>query len=135
MDDGYITPEGHWLYKPLLMPDVKRLDEVFVVGREWRRDDNLSGVKLEGNHIGPYCSVRVGEWQHKGLFVMPTQDTVHVLRDQLVTDDDVLSFEVIEHKERERCLVLISHNHIIGSRWLAYVPTNNVRDTLKEVLT
>lgn len=135
MDDGYITPEGHWLPKPLLMPDAKTLDEVFVVERGSRRDDNLSGVKLEGNYIGPYCSVRVGDWQHKGLFVMPTQDTLDVLRDQLVTDNDVLSFAVIEHKDRERCLVVIRHGYIIGDRWLAYLPTSNVHDTIKEVLT
>jgi hypothetical protein len=47
------------------------------------------------------------------------------VRDRIVTDDDHLSFKVIIHGEREgrpaRALIILSHGHIIGSHYLAYV--------------
>jgi hypothetical protein len=34
-DDGYTTPEGHWLPKPLLMPDARGFADVLEYVAEW----------------------------------------------------------------------------------------------------
>lgn len=146
-DEGYTTPEGHWLARPLLLPDVRRLNEVFTIVRAW--DSNTMShrngvvpqpelrpapVMIGRNEVGPYCSLRVGEHRHKGLAVTATQAVIDVVSPRIVTDDDHLSFKVIEHKDRERCLVILDHNHIIGSHYLAYVATDDVLAAVEQAL-
>ena len=133
-DRGYTTPEGFELHKPLLMPDARDFADVLTFVRTWdhRTMTHTSGVIpspelvpdpviIDGNEIGPFCSVTGPGGKRWSLAVTPTPATVEAIAGQLVTDDDRLSFQVIYHPNRDRCLIILEHGQIIGSRYLAYV--------------
>lgn len=138
MTDGYTTPEGHYLARALLLPDVLDFAQVLTYLGEWdsatmsesggkapaRPDLVPQPSKLGNNVLGPYCTVdlsQVGGAKHRSMAVHPTQAVLDVVRDRIVTDDDRLSFRIIAHSGRERALVILEHGYIIGSHWLAYV--------------
>lgn len=145
-EEGYTTPEGFWLHRPLRMPDARRLDEVFTVERKWDhrtmshyngelpRPDLVPAPRmLEGNEIGPFCTLRnFTDIQHLSLAVTATDALVEAVAPYIVTDDDHLYFELIEHRDRERCLVTLQYNHIAGSNYIAYLPTETVLNAIKE---
>jgi hypothetical protein len=84
LDDGYTTPEGYWLPRPLLLPDARSFSDVLEYCGEWtdfprhpRTNAPLVPVKpriidhgyssghyyatgtespRRGNEIGPYCT-------------------------------------------------------------------------------
>lgn len=167
MSDGYTTPEGHWLAKPLLLPEVRTFAELFEQSAPWPRGMNVNspieprrliadgagartlhaildigreiGVEWReqgdprdrGNEIGPYCSfkrVTRDHRQHRGqsLAVRCTDAVMDAIAPRIVTPDDHLSFEIIEHADRGRALVIAQHGQIIGGHWLAYINPETV---------
>ena len=133
-DEGYTTPEGFWLYRPLLLPNVRDFGDLVTVHRLWdhRTMSHTSGVvpepglvpdpvKIGENELGPFCSVNMRDRGRWSLAVTAKPIVVDVIAPRIVTEDDRLSFEVIYHPDRDRCLVIAEHNYIIGSHWLAYV--------------
>ncbi len=142
MTDGYTTPEGHYLSRPLLLPDVLDFAQVLTYLGEWDNDTMTprAGVtprpdlvpqpsKIGNNELGPYCTAdlsQVGLAKHRAMAVHPTQAVLDVVRDRIVTDDDHLSFKIIAHRDRNRALVILEHGHILGSHWLAYIDTDTL---------
>jgi hypothetical protein len=127
-DEGFTTPEGHWLPRAILLPDVRSFDEVLTYVREWDYDGMRDGTVprpapalIDENEIGPYCTVNARGDRYRGIAVQARQNVLDVVAPRIVTPDDHLSFEIIEHKDRNRALVILSHNYIIGSHWLAYI--------------
>lgn len=137
MTDTYKTPEGFELARKLLLPEVRSFSELFTVVRPWDHEtmSHRSGVvahpelvpepaMIGNNELGPYLSFRNGVPGHRdysGMAVQASRIVVEAIEPRIVTDDDHLSFQVIYHKERNRCLVIAEHNYIIGSHWLAYI--------------
>jgi hypothetical protein len=150
-DPDYYTPEGHYLPRPLLLPEVRDFTELLTFVRGWdhRTMSHTGGVvprpemvpqpvMIGQNELGPYCSFRndvPNHRDHSGCAVVATDLTVSVIEPRIVTDDDHLSFQVIYHKDRDRCLVIAKHGYIIGDHWLAYIdpatiPGGHVKKTI-----
>lgn len=133
LHDMYATPEGFELYKPLLLPDARSFADVLEYLGEWdqfkdppagRVIGNETGYRRTGNEIGPFCVVAVaqpGIPSHRSIAVRATDAVIDVVTPRLVTPDDSLSFDIIEHADRNRALVILKHNYIIGYHWLAYI--------------
>jgi hypothetical protein len=132
-DDGYTTPEGYWLARPLLIPDARAFSDVLEYVREWDHAtmSHTSGriprpellpapSMIERNEVGPFCSISLTSGR-RSVAVVARPAVLDVVAPRIVTDDDHLSFEVIEHKGRGRALVTLQHGYIIGSHWLAYI--------------
>lgn len=135
MTDTHTTPEGFELYRPLLMPDARSFGDVLEYVRDWDHSTmshykgepgpgHIEDLEFEGNRITAFCSVRM-DGRHS-MAVRPTPALLAALSGQLLPIDDSLAFEVIHHETNNRCLILISHNQIIGSRYLAYVDPSTV---------
>src|SRR5690606_26566987 len=123
--------------KRILFPDALRLEDVahyvgpYVsepdpehTGRQWR-----TGVDIGGNTLSQYANFdmsQLGGPRHYAIRLEPTEEVVSVLRRELVTDDDVLSWQIIGHKDTGLALVIVKHGQIIGSRWIAYVDPSSV---------
>lgn len=147
-DDGYyVTPEGFALFKPLLMPDARSFSDVLTYVREWdyatmnARSGKVPHPELvpdsvrlteagmfgdNCNTIGPFCSIKSQRDGRRSIAVIVTQATIDALRGQLVTGDDRLSLEIIEHPANGRALVIAQHSSILGSRWLAYIDPTTI---------
>ena len=134
MWNEYVTPEGFTLSRPLLLPDVRTFGEVLTYVREWdyatmshrngevARPDLVPAPRMIGeNEIGPYCSINANGERYRGVAVIARDEVLEVVAPRIVTPDDRLSFKVIEHVDNGRALVILEHNHIIGSHWLAYI--------------
>jgi hypothetical protein len=121
--EGWTSPEGFWLYRPVLLPDARSFDDVLEYEGEWDYGNREVPfvAQIHGNEISPYCSIRTGSGGYRGIKVRPRPGFYALVQDRIVTDSDRLSFEVVVHPERERALVILEHGHIIGSHWLAYV--------------
>jgi len=156
IETDYYTPEGHYLARPLLLPDVRNFSDLLTYEREWNFDtmsarsgkiarpdlvpepryighgerndicDRIMAIGGFGtdpqarNEIGPYCSVKL-LGSRRSIAVTATDLVIETVAPRIVTADDHLSFEIIEHADRDRALVILSHGHIIGSHWLAYI--------------
>lgn len=142
MHGGFTTAEGHWLPKPLLLPDARRFEDVLEYIGEWDTAWTMTleaqrrapePTVLNGNHLGPYCQTQGFPWRHRSLAVRPTEATVAVLGDRIVTDDDHMHFGLVLHTDRDRVLVTLSYGAIIGSIWLAYVDPSTIPPLPSEV--
>lgn len=137
-DETYTTPEGFELSRKLLLPDARSFSDVLEYVREWDSStmSHHNGVvprpelvpepaKIGDNKVGPFCSVQIegadGKRGRRSIAVQARQAVLDVVEPRIVTPDDRLSFEIIEHKGTGRALVLLSHSYIIGSHWLAYI--------------
>lgn len=142
----YVTPEGYELARELLLPDARSFLDVFELASVWKYGNEHAyapvllpagpvGDTLEAilglaglppkdpasrNEVGPYCSVqaRTASW---ALDVVPRPAVLEAVAPRLVTPDDRLSWEIIEHSATGRALVLLQHGRIIGSHWVAYI--------------
>lgn len=138
-DQMYETPEGFLLAKRLLLPDVRSFTELFTAVEPWSysRMNHGPGAPEHtphgGNFLDEFCSVRIfGRTSNSDgnchLRVKPTQATL----DAVVSDAGFagwgyyMSWEVIEHSERGRCLVIANITQLISNRWLAYVDPASV---------
>lgn len=154
--DGYTTPEGFWLARPLLMPDARRFDEVLTLAGEWshargyvppcepvRLPAGGKGGEIiaaligppdpdDRNEIGPFGVI---EYPHgsrrRPIAARPTAATLEAIAARgLVTPDDHLSWRVIVHPARDdrpsRALMILEHGAINGSLWLAYVDPETI---------
>lgn len=140
MHDGYTTPEGHWLPKPLLLPDARSFADVLEYRGEWDADARpeprfipettpaataweRSAWRIEPgrNEVGPYCTVdlsQLGGKQHRGIAVRATDAVIDAVAPRIGTPDDHLSFSVIGHERSGRALVILQHGYIIGDHWV-----------------
>lgn len=138
-DEEYYTPEGHYLPRPLLLPDVRDFSELLEYVSEWdfatmshlagvppQPDRRPAPVMIGDNEVGPYCTVDDGVKRHRGIAVIAKQPVIDAVKNRIVTDDDHLSFKVIVHTERNRALVILDHGYIIGSHWLAYIDPTTI---------
>lgn len=137
-NDMHTTPEDFELARPLLMPDARDFDDVLEYVREWdyatmshtrgtvpRPDLRPAPQMIERNEIGPYCSIRLAG-QRRSVAVVARPAVLDVVAPRIVTPGDHLSFEIIEHADRNRALVVLQHNYIIGSHWLAYIDPSTI---------
>ena len=133
MTDTYTTPEGFTLPRPLLLPDARSFTDVLGYVREWdhatmshnagvvpRPDLRPEPAKIGDNEVGPFCSIRLVD-SRRSIAVRATQAVLDAVAPRIVTGDDHLSFQIIEHKGTGRALVILEHGYIIGSHWLAYI--------------
>jgi hypothetical protein len=119
-DHAFMTSSGS-SYRPDLVP----------APRYWpalpdppHRLGTKSGKTRQRNEIGPFCSVemtQLGGPAHRSIAVTITDDALSAVSGSIVTDDDHMSFKVIGHADTGRALIILSHGHIIGSHYLAYV--------------
>lgn len=146
-DEGYRTPEGFWLHRPLLLPDVRDFAEIATYVREWDFEtmSHRNGViprpdlvpaevpvgwsRFDGpvsdaprhpkcNVISPFCSVSN---RRNGMAITVTDLVVDAVKNRLVTSDDRLGLKIVVHESNNRGLVILEHGYIIGSHWLAYI--------------
>lgn len=147
-DDGFTTPEGFVLARPLLLPDARTFAEVLTYEREWyhatmshyagvvARPELVPRPRMIGrNELGPFCTVKTTRDGRRSIAVTATDAVRDVIRPRIVTDDDHLSFKVIEHAESGRALVIAEHGYIIGSHWLAYIDPATIPVARTEVVT
>lgn len=131
----YPYPEGT-LDRPLLLPRVDSFHELFATSH---RIDSLSSPRepmfppreihtgyapkddyRQSNEIGPFCSVKSGG-QRWYMDVVANDAVIAAVTPRIVTPNDSLSFEIIEHARTGLALVILQHGYIIGSHWLAYI--------------
>lgn len=136
-NEGYTTPEGHWLPKRLLLPDARSFTDVLTYIGEWDTSWTMTvegqrvaprPVLVEGNEVGPFCTTRNFPRRHRSLAVHPTEAVVAALAERVVTSDDHMHFELVLHPHHDRALVIASHGHIIGDHWLAYIDPSTIPD-------
>lgn len=129
-NDGWTSPEGFWLHRPVLLPGVRSFAEVLEYVGEWihrpGHEPEPAVAVVYGNEISPYCSVSQAGDRHRGISVKPRDVALDAVRGRIVTDSDRLSWKVIVHEDRGRALVILEHGHIIGSHWLAYVDADTI---------
>ena len=121
--------------RPLLLPNVKTFGELFSYVREWdhetmtsrrgvvSRPDLVPAPRMIGeNELGPFCEFSVNRrfLGRRLMAVTATDAVVDAITPRIVTPDDHLSFEILEH-ETGWALVTAQHGYIIGSHWLAYI--------------
>lgn len=132
-DDGYITPEGFELHRPLLLPNARTFQDLFATShrytfgephkfppREIKLTDPPADDYRQANEVGPFCSVKArgARWW---MDVVANDAVIAAVTPRIVTPNDALSFEIIEHADRDRALVILQHGYISGSHWLAYI--------------
>lgn len=135
--------------RPLYLPDVHTFGEMFTDVVAWDDEANRPMPRYipettptasawerkawrsnDGrNEIGPYCTVELTD-RRFALAVRATDAVIEAMRPVIVTPDDHLSFQVIEHADG-RALVLASHNYIIGSIWLGFIDPASVPDPMR----
>jgi hypothetical protein len=146
MQDEYVTPEGFRLYRPLLLPDARRFDEVLTAEKAWdfatmnhrnghaqpetpavlrREHPNLRDWKI----IDRFCSVEAPGRHH--LQVTPTQQVVDLIWAEETESltfafFERVGFKAIYHERNDRVLILASASNVSNSRYLAYVSLGSV---------
>lgn len=137
-DEDYVTPEGFRLPRRLLLPDVRSFTDLYDVVRPWdfttmnhvngvrpRPDLVPDAVKIgnTGAEIGPFCAVRNLKRPHFAVIAKPI--VVEAVK-PLIFSNTVLGTEVIFHERTGRALVVVSHQSIIASHWLAYIDPDTI---------
>ena len=133
VNQGWVSPEGHWLPRQLVLPDVHDFNDLFEYIADWDyetmnpRNGQLppsrpQPVKYEGNEVGPFCSVDLRQLNlpSKHLAVRAKQITLEALHHRLFSGDTI-SFRLIGHERSGRVLVLAQHSNILADHWLAYI--------------
>jgi predicted RNA methylase len=129
------TSDGFVLARPLLLPDARRFEELFDYHGEWQTPTDNGQVAAcartlpapcgKANTLGPYCTIDLHEGglgpAHRAIIVRANDAVVNALAESIVVGDDTLCFQIIAHSDTDRALVVVRHNRIIGSRWLAYI--------------
>lgn len=151
ISDGYKTPEGFILHRPLLLPDVRDFAEVCEYVREWDHEHMTTSSNTElvvhpryvpeetpaANEwesrtwhtahgwiaVGPFCSVDLSQLGglRRSIAVRATDAVLEAVGSRIATPTRSLSFKVIGHAGTKRALVILDHGYIIGSHYLAYV--------------
>lgn len=76
------------------------------------------------NRVGPFATVdlsQIGGKSHRSIAVRATDAAIEAVAPRIVTADDDLTFKLVAHGDRNRVLVILEHDYIIGSHWLAYI--------------
>ena len=143
MRNGYTTPEGFWLARPLLMPDARSFADVLTLRGEWSHARGyvppcepvrLPAGGADRNEIGPFGVIETLDGtgpRRRAVALEPTAAALDAIAARgLVTPDDHLSWAIIIHPARDdrpsRALVILEHGAIIGSLWLAYVDPETI---------
>lgn len=116
---------GEWSHdRDYVKPEPRYIPEVTPEADEWER----SAWRDDGrNQIGPFCWIRrVKSIRMRSIAVRATDAVIDAVEPRIVTPDDHLSFEVIEHESTGRALVILKHGYIIGSHWLAYIDPETI---------
>lgn len=123
---------------PSSRPDAQHLPASGTGAEILRSILDIGGFPVPGadetNEIGPFCTIRTaGPTRHglagsgrRSVAVRATPAALAAVADQLVTSDDRLSWEVIEHAGTGRALVILSHGQIIGSHYVAYIEASTI---------
>lgn len=156
MDEGWTSPEGLWLPKPVHMPDARNFSDVLTYFDEWDSgktwDHHARWLRVDGtevvnrprtakgnprlgsngvNQIGPYCMTQNYPSGYRSMVVRATDAAMEaIVKRGIVTPDDTLSFKVVIHNredtDQQRALVILEHGYILGSIWLAYVNADTI---------
>lgn len=138
MSDTYTTPEGFELYKPLLLPDVRRFEEILTADRVWDfntmnhkngypQAETPKDIRLPGLErvVSRFCSVRnFPERYH--MMVTPSDALLEVFTGDRFAFFDRVGLELIYHESNNRVLVVASASQIIASAWVAYIDPESV---------
>lgn len=123
------------LDRPLLLPNIRSFGQLFDYKGVWdhaAEPDILVAPRYIGrNELGPFCSVKLAnpEGRHyhgRSLSVRARDIVIEAIEPRIVTPDDHLSFEIIEHHKTGMALVICQHGYIIGSHWLAYIDPSTI---------
>jgi hypothetical protein len=109
----------------LAFPRTQRLAYLFekVTPYAVGRPEVLEARK--GQHVSTYCAVSAPKFRGS-LCVRPTQRVMDcIAAEMLVIDDDRIYFEIID-RGNGTALVVAKYNKIIGSRWLALIPSSEI---------
>ena len=134
-DRVYTTPEGFTLHKPLLLPQVTRLDQVLTVERRWdyatmNHRNGVAGserpddIEYGGLTFSRFCPIRHMRGEPRWV-VTPTEQAMDACLSAFGFDYTV-GWEVIYHASADRCLVVASQVELISSRYVAYVLPSSV---------
>lgn len=121
-----------YLAKPLAFPEIRSFHELFEAAEPWDKNSekrmglipassSSHGRRRETLYIGPYLTLGGG----RSMAVRPTQMVIDWIKNNMLTMDDRLFFEIVDRGEGD-ALVIVSHNKIIGSRWLAMIDASTI---------
>ena len=129
-------PSGLWLHRPVALPQVETWGELwdawssdrtlcwqprYVGGRTWDGER----AEAEAMCVGPLCVMSRGGGATL-INVQPGEATrAAFTKDAFLLRGDRMTYRVIDRKNGWS-LVLLHHQRIIGSRWLAYIRTESV---------
>jgi hypothetical protein len=125
---------------PVLLPDVRRLDELFERvevlrdlhrynsrdAKSWEVDDYRRGRRYRGRAVvSTFCSVRGTTFS---LDVTPRAEVLALVeRHMLLADGYVINFEVTIRSGGRTALVAAHYNKISGGRWFAIIDADQIR--------
>jgi hypothetical protein len=110
--------------KNILMPDAKAFGDLFGAFKPWKYKpgDATPFIQLDTKLVLQcYCMNMAG----KSMEVWPLAAVEDVVNQSIVVRDDHLYFELVDQKDGET-LVVVKHNRIIGSRYLAVIATESI---------
>jgi len=107
--------------RPVLLPEVRRLDELFEEVRPV--EDVMRHKRPEGF---AYCGV--GSPYHRSLDVKPRPELAEML-DGMMLDGLPFSYKIVV-RSSGTALVMAEYTQIIGSRWLAIVDAAQVMEII-----
>lgn len=92
----------------------------------WSKRANRSIARKATIRIGPYMAV-TGVGGYRSLYVRPSVDLVAHIQAYMIAAgaNDAITFEAVNRDGGETLLVA-KNSTIIGSRWLAIVPTDTI---------
>jgi len=122
-----LNKPGDILGKPLAFPKCERLADLFDKIGPYDKDAK-STQRVHSMTLGPYCVVSDGGYRSAGVHA--TDAVVAFCNESMIDiDRDSLYFEIVV-RDDDSALVLVKHNQILGSRWLAILPATAVRPFL-----
>jgi len=112
--------------KQIAFPETTKLSELFDSFTLRTATEHLQSVRTDGGHTvskGGHISGRDGL---KCFHAEPTDAVLDYISNSMLNlDRDSLYFEVVIRNDG-RALVVVKHNNIIGSRWLALLDASEL---------
>lgn len=113
--------------KEIYFPDVKRLDDLFSEVKPYAGKSRVIKTLTDGLDdcvVRSYCTV-TGVNGRGALDVTPTKKVLDFIEQNMFRIYPGMYFEMVQRDNGET-LVMVKYDSIIGSRWLALIPSTEV---------
>lgn len=113
--------------KEIYFPEAKRLSDLFSEVKPYLGQSRVIKTLTDGMdecRVRSYCTV-TGANGRGSLDVTPTKKVLDFIEQNMFVIDPGVHFEMVQRDNGET-LVMVKYDSIIGSRWLAVIPSTEV---------